>query len=116
MLDKQTLRSVVEKLRVPVDQLVYDPGFAEVATGHVGTRGKLGELYLSYFQFKHFEGTIRVRPPKGNYKYRWLNPAHDGLPPNSEGEFEATGELVPLLRPEFESDIVLIVERVPEVK
>lgn len=112
MRDHQRLRSIVAGLHSELPELVNNPGFVESATAHVGTRAKLGQTYLSYFNPGQPAGSIQVRLEPGRYQFRWLLPGDPNLTPAQTGTIEVGTASTTLERPAFEEDLVLIIERI----
>lgn len=131
MLDHRRLRTTIDNLSVPVDELWFNPGFEDprqateavdcppdsdeeecpvvTPSGHVGTRSSHGRVYVSYFRGQHGPGTIWVQLPQGTYRYHWLDPAHEGPEFSTYGVMSPGGR-VAIDHPAFNEDLVLIVE------
>lgn len=114
MRDHQRLRSIVAGLHSELPDLVNNPGFVESASAHVGTRAKLGQTYISYFNPGQPAESIEVRLEPGRYQFRWLLPGDPDLTPAQTGTVESNTASTSLDRPAFEEDLVLIIERIPE--
>jgi hypothetical protein len=114
MHDHKRLHDFIDNLQTRLEELVYNPGFVEGATAHLGTRAKLGQTYVSYFLNGRDAETIQIRLPPGQYRFYWIEPAESEATPAQSGSLTVPSALATgtaLARPAFETDLVLLIER-----
>ncbi len=110
MRDHERLRTLAFGLRTSLDQLVQNSGVAISASGHVGTRAKLGETYVSYFVDCNAE-SIEMDIEPGEYQVRWVYPGDSDDTRTQVGYAIAGSDPVRLERPHCDPDLVLVLER-----
>jgi hypothetical protein len=110
LADLGRLRALVEDLPVGHHLLVPDTFLVVAGTGHLATRSRPGQLYVSYFRGPAPRGQVKVELPEGRYLARWIDPASGLLLGESRVQVLRTAERIvrDIERPAYEEDVVLI--------
>lgn len=107
--DLAWLKAFVTGLPVPFDRLMPDPLFVVAGKGHVGTRSRPGQLYVSYFSGPSGPDQVELQLTMGRHTARWFDPATGELLGESTHPLLRGGGLVTVERPPIDEDVVLLV-------
>jgi len=105
---QQYLRSFMEALPVPYNEMTLTDQFIDSGPKGHGTRALEGKCYVTYLKDGPQEaGKVKVKLPVGKYTAKWFNPT-TGKYFKSE-EVTSNGDSVSIAHPAWESDVILLI-------
>ncbi|NOY83680.1 MAG: DUF5060 domain-containing protein [Nitrospirae bacterium] len=114
MRDHMYLASVIEKYALLLNQTVLIKGFVRNGPVKAVTRGLAGQVYLTYFDAGYETdidaGEVVLNLPDGRYTASWYDTKNGS---SSNFDLEVTAQGGSLQSPNFNEDIVLIIEKKP---
>jgi hypothetical protein len=102
------LRSFMEALPVPYNEMMLADQFIVSGPKAHGTRALEGKCYVTYWKDgPQDEGKLKVKSPLGKYTVKWFNPTN-GKYIKSE-EVASNGDSVTIAHPAWETDVALLI-------